>query len=285
MISACRPLPPVPSAAPSTGRAVPRPFLKWVGGKTQLLPVLRPFLPATFGRYFEPFLGGAALFFDQKPAAACLTDVNEELIHAYTQVRDDVEGVIRALGKFKYDKEVYYAVRAMNPRRMTPSRRAARTIFLNRTGFNGLYRVNSRGGFNVPFGRYENPLICDAENLRACAAVLAGHTLAVRPFEAVLDDARAGDFVYFDPPYLPVSRTADFTAYAVGGFGLTHHERLASVVRELIAHDVRVLLSNADVPEARRLYRGLDLRTVAASRRVSATNVGRGGVTEVLVSG
>lgn len=285
MISACRPLPPAPPAAPSSGRAVPRPFLKWVGGKTQLLPALRPALPETFGRYFEPFLGGAALFFDQKPVSACLTDVNEELINAYAQIRDDVEGVIRALAKYKYDKDIYYTVRAQNPKRLRKVNRAARTIFLNRTGFNGLYRVNSRGGFNVPFGRYDNPLICDAENLRACSRVLAGHTIAVRPFEEVLDHAQAGDFVYFDPPYLPVSRTADFTAYAAGGFSFAQHQLLAAVVRELIDRDVRVLLSNADVPEARKLYRGLKVRTVTASRRISASNSGRAGVTEVLVSG
>jgi DNA adenine methylase len=269
-------------------RTVPRPFVKWVGGKGQLLPTLRREAPKSFGRYFEPFVGGGALFFALKPVSAVLTDVNEELISAYTAIRDDVESVIKALLGYEYDKGIYYKVRALDPRSLPPADRAARTLYLNRTGFNGLYRVNKSGGFNVPFGRYANPLICDPTNLRACSAALANVELAVRPFHAVLEHAAPGDFVYFDPPYLPVSRTADFTAYAAGGFGLAEHERLALVARELVARGVRVLLSNADVPAARKLFKGakgFKIKTVEANRTVSATAGGRVPVTEILVKG
>lgn len=266
-------------------RRVPRPFVKWVGGKSQLLDELRRRVPETFGRYFEPFVGGGALYFELKPKDAVLTDVNDELVNVYTAIRDDAEAVISALFAYRYDEEMYYRVRALEPAKLAPVARAARTIYLNRTGYNGLYRVNKSGAFNVPFGRYTDPLICDAPNLRACAEQLAHAEIAVRPFDAVVEHARAGDFVYFDPPYFPMSATSDFTTYTAGGFGLEQQERLAEVARALVAKKVHVMLSNADVPAARKLYKGLKIAKVSALRNVSATAAGRGGVTELIVTG
>lgn len=270
---------------PISQRRVPRPFVKWVGGKSQLLGALRAVTPKSFGRYFEPFVGGGALFFDLAPQNAVLTDVNEELINAYGVIRDQVEPLIRALRKYAYDKDLYYETRAKDPRALEPVARAARTVFLNRTGFNGLYRVNKSGLFNVPFGRYDDPLICDEGNLRGCAKVLATAELAVRGFDAVLDYAVAGDFVYFDPPYLPASATADFTTYSASGFNLAQHQRLADVVRELVRRKVQVLLSNADVPLARDLYEGLSITSIDVSRSVSASAEGRVVAKEIIVTG
>jgi DNA adenine methylase len=194
----------------------PRPFLKWVGGKGQLLEQFRGLLPANYGRYFEPFLGGGAVFFSQTPPRAVLSDVNSELVDCYVAIRDAVEDVIEALRAHRYEKAHYYEVRSLDPGSLALSERAARTIFLNRTGYNGLYRVNRRGGFNVPFGRYSNPRLCDPANLRACALALRGVDIRCREFDDAVKGARRQDFVYFDPPYVPVSTTSNFTNYVAG---------------------------------------------------------------------
>lgn len=265
----------------------PRPFLKWVGGKTQLLPQIVPRMPKTFRRYFEPFVGGAAMFFDLRQRRpdmpAVLQDVNEELVNAYCSVRDDVEGVIAALREHRYEEEHYYAVRAQRPSDLLPTKRAARTIFLNKTGYNGLYRVNRSGQFNVPFGRFTNPLFCDAENLRACARALAKVEIAVADFSAVLTKARRGDFVYFDPPYVPLSPTSDFTAYIPGGFGEAEQRKLAKVFAKLAARGVSVMLSNSDTPLVRELYADFTIDTVLASRSINSKGSGRGKLNEVIV--
>jgi DNA adenine methylase len=262
----------------------PRPFLKWAGGKGQLLSELRCHIPARFGRYFEPFLGGGALFFDQLPERGVLSDVNAEIIGCYSAVRDHVEKLIRALKVHRYEADHYYAVRDTDPDGLAPVERAARTIFLNKTGFNGLYRVNRSGKFNVPFGRYAKPHICDEENLRACSAALARVDLVVSDFEEAVMKAKTGDFVYFDPPYVPLSRTATFTAYARGGFGPEAQERLANLFARLVERRVHVLLSNSDVPEIRRLYADYRIETVRASRSINSKPTHRGPVSEVLVT-
>ncbi len=261
-----------------------RPFLKWAGGKGQLLAALRPFVPTAYDRYFEPFLGGGALFFDCLPRKGHLSDVNAEIVECYVVVRDQVEKLIVALGRHRYDADPYYAMRDTDPATLSPVERAARTIFLNKTGFNGLYRVNRAGKFNVPFGRYAKPLICDPANLRACSAALANVELLVRDFEEASSRANAGDFVYFDPPYVPVSRTAAFTAYAAGGFGSKEQERLATLFAKLIERGVHVLLSNSDVPDIRRLYRGHRIECVRATRAINSNASRRGPVSEVLVT-
>jgi len=263
--------------------SAPRPFLKWAGGKAQLLDQLAPLFPAKFGRYFEPFLGGGAVFFSFRPERARLTDVNSELIACYRAVRDEPSAVVTALSAHHYDKDHFYEVREQNPEQLTSAERAARTIFLNKAAFNGLYRVNSRGLFNVPFGRHRNPTICDPGNLAACSAALQIAELEVADFSSVLAHARAGDFVYFDPPYAPVSDTADFTAYAAGGFTWARQEQLAATFRELGARGVRAALSNSDVPALRQLYADQRIETVAALRRINSNAGRRGKLSEIVV--
>ncbi|MGK3964517.1 DNA adenine methylase [Sorangium sp. So ce118] len=267
------------SAAPQLAR----PFLKWAGGKGQLLRQFQPLLPASYGRYFEPFVGGAALFFCLQPKRAALTDVNAELIDCYQAVRDRVEEVIAALGSHAYEQAHYYRVRDLDPATLSLPERAARTIFLNRTGFNGLYRVNSAGRFNVPFGRYVNPSICNPPQLRACSAALQGVELEVRDFERVLDHAAEGDFVYLDPPYSPVSSTANFTSYSAGGFSFRDQERLAALFAALDERGVQVMLSNSDVPEIPPLYKRFRIDRVAALRSINAKSDARGRVGEIVI--
>ena len=192
-------------------QAEPAPFLKWAGGKRQLLEQFERYFPApgTYGVYHEPFLGGGAVFFHLLPARAVLSDLNPELVEAYQVVRDDVEGVIRRLRGFRNEEEFYYEVRGRDPQALTPPERVARMLYLNRTCFNGLYRLNSSGRFNVPFGRYRLPRICQTASLRAASRALAGVELRVQPFEAVLDSAQPGDLVYLDPPYQGVSDSAN----------------------------------------------------------------------------
>jgi DNA adenine methylase len=274
-------------------RDTPRPFLKWVGGKGQLLPQLRARYEAAAptGRYHEPFVGGGALFFDLYRNGllgrkrASLSDNNPLLVDAYTAVRDETDALIDLLREHKarHGHDHYYATRAARPD--TAVERAARLIYLNKTCFNGLYRENSRGEFNVPIGKYKNPAICDEENLRACAGALARADLHHRPFDAVRKHAKPGDFVYFDPPYDPVSKTASFTAYARDGFGEADQRRLADLFRALRASGVHVLLSNAHTPLIRALYAGLNLMTVDAIRSVNSRADRRGAVEEVLVWG
>ncbi len=261
----------------------PRPFLKWAGGKSQLLGRLQARVPPSYGRYFEPFLGGGALFFALRPARGVLSDVNREIIDCYTAVRDDVTGLVAALGDHRYESKHYYAVRDADPAKLSLIERAARTIFLNKTGFNGLYRVNRAGKFNVPFGRYAKPAICDESKLRACSAALANVELVAADFERAACRAAAGDFVYFDPPYVPISRTAAFTAYAPGGFDLDAQSRLATVFGQLAERGVAVLLSNSDVPAIRKLYAAYRIDVIEATRVINCKATHRGPVREVLV--
>ncbi|MCS7072331.1 MAG: Dam family site-specific DNA-(adenine-N6)-methyltransferase, partial [Anaerolinea sp.] len=199
-----------------------RPVLKWAGGKARLLPELLRRIPGRFAGYHEPLMGGGALFFTLASAQvfsrATLSDINPHLMDVYLALRDDVEGVIAALRQHQYSEDHYYQVRALRPEDLTLTARAARIIFLNKTCYNGLYRENRAGQFNVPFGRYRNPTICDENNLRAASLVLQGVDIGVRPFTTILDLAHPGDFVYFDPPYHPVSTTARFTQYSKHGF-------------------------------------------------------------------
>jgi DNA adenine methylase len=273
----------VPGPAPSEP-ARPRPFLKWVGGKGRLIEQLRPHLPSPFKRYFEPFAGGAALFFALGPPRASLSDVNAELIDCYRTVRDKVEDVIVALGQHRYTREHYYRVRAIEPSTLKLPERAARTIYLNKTGYNGLYRVNRAGKFNVPMGRYTNPTVCDAENLRACSAALQRVELQKRDFAEEASRARAGDFVYFDPPYDPRSPTSAFTSYAAGGFGPEAQRRLAGLFAGLARKGVHVVLSNSDTPLVRELYRPFRIAPVLAARSINSRGSRRGKVGEVVVT-
>ncbi len=270
-----------------------RPFLKWAGGKTQLLDRFVDFYPdpGAFDRYVEPFVGSAAVFFHLKrlaaPRAACLADSNEDLIHVYRQVRDATGPLIRALRRLRdrHDRETYYRVRAQDPRRLAPVARAARFLYLNKTCFNGLYRVNRRGEFNVPMGRYANPAILDEPLLRAASEALQGVDLRVAPYDRLPDWARRGDFVYIDPPYHPVSRTASFTAYTQGAFRAEDQERLADVCARLDRMGCLVMISNSDVRLIRDLYaaRGFRMHRVAARRSINARADRRGAVGELVI--
>ncbi|MDQ1257079.1 MAG: hypothetical protein QG656_1680 [Candidatus Hydrogenedentes bacterium] len=271
---------------------IPHPFLKWVGGKGQLLPDLLRAVEAAgpFGRYHEPFVGGGALFFalarlERLPRKkAFLSDSNERLIDAYRGVQTNVDRVVELLRYHsrRHREDYYYEMRAQAPD--TVEERAARIIYLNKTCFNGLFRENSKGEFNVPFGRYKNPAICDEANLHAAAKALEKAAIEARPFETVLEKAEPDDLVYFDPPYDPVSRTASFTAYARGGFGVKEQERLAEVFSALTEKGVKVILSNSKTPLIETLYgnRG-NVQEVYATRNVNSRGDLRGKVSEVLV--
>ncbi|HLK35297.1 MAG TPA: DNA adenine methylase [Polyangiaceae bacterium] len=273
----------------SRARSAPepaRPFLKWAGGKGQLLAQFGPLLPRSHRGYFEPFVGGAALFFARRPllrGRVVLSDVNAELVNCYRAVRDCVDDVIDALCRHVYAPDDYYRVRALDPSDMAPAERAARTIYLNKAGYNGLYRVNRAGRFNVPFGRHKNPLLCDPVNLRACSQALERVRIEERDFQEVLPTARRGDFVYFDPPYVPVSPTAVFTSYVPGGFDWAQQRRLAAVFAELSDRGVLVMLSNSDTPRVRRLYAGFRIDRVSAPRSINSNATRRGKVGEVVV--
>ncbi len=262
----------------------PRPFLKWAGGKGQLLAEIQRRFPRTFRRYHEPFLGGGAVFFGTMPSRAILSDINHELVDTYTAIRDDVEAVIAALMRHKADEEHYYRVRAQETAGLSAVASAARTIFLNRTCFNGLYRVNRRGEFNVPFGRYDNPTICDPENLRLVSLALHDVELRCESAFAIGKRAQRGDLVYFDPPYDPVSPTASFTAYARFVFGKDEQAQLAAIFAELAQRGVHVVLSNSDTPFIRELYKDFRVDTVYARRAINSRADRRGHVAEVIVT-
>lgn len=280
-----------------TPTGLARPFVKWAGGKRQLLPELRKHVPARFERYFEPFVGGGALFFDLKnngyAGSAMLGDANADLIATYVAVRDDVEAVLKLLATYQQQhrargERFYYELRsAKKPLSGSTFYAivAARFIALNKLGFNGLYRVNRAGTFNVPYGKWKTyPTVYDPENLRECARALGGVTFHAGDFAGWINEAGRGDFVYFDPPYWPVSATSDFTAYTRSPFGPDEQERLRDVALRLKKRGVHVLLSNADVPPVRKLYaRGFSMRRVEALRAINSDSGKRGKVDELLI--
>jgi DNA adenine methylase len=272
------------SLATATAPTVtPRPFIKWVGGKRQLLPAIERLVPKTYRAYHEPFLGGAALFFHLLPQRAYLTDLNERLIRTYRGVRDACEKVIRLLRSYPHEKEFFLRFRAIDIDAASDAEVAAWFIYLNRTAYNGLYRVNRRNVFNVPFGNYTNPTICDVETLRACSLALRGVALEKSDFARVLDRASEGDFVYFDPPYVPRSVTSSFTSYTSDGFGMDEQRKLRDIARTLKHRGVHVLVSNSSATAVRELYEDFEQMEVGASRMVNCKADGRGKVTELLI--
>jgi DNA adenine methylase len=279
-------------AAPAAAREA-QPFLKWVGGKAQLLGKFDRLFPRQIDRYFEPFIGGGAVFFHLKHRfprmRARLCDINGELINAYQAVRDFPEELMRRLDDhlthYNLDRErYYYLVRSQHhlPRTEVVER-AARMIFLNKTCFNGLWRVNARGEFNVPIGSHKNPALYDRNNLLAASAALEGVDLAVRDFRDTLMETQAGDFVYVDPPYVPVSLTSNFTSYAKEDFGTAEQQELAAQFAAAAQRGVRLMLSNSDVPFVRQLYKGFTIHTVSARRAINRDGDKRGAINELLV--
>jgi DNA adenine methylase len=271
---------------PATNIRSAAPILKWAGGKGALLSQFAPYFPKRGGyaRYLEPFLGGGAVFFYLEPEQSFLFDLNPELIEVYTVLRDNAEGLIEALRPHYNDRDYFYKVRAQDSSSLMPVERAARLIFLNRTCYNGLYRVNRQGRFNVPFGDYKNPTICDAAGLRAASAALQTATLKVADFEIVLEYAQADDLIYFDPPYHPLSRTSSFTSYTSDGFTSVDQRRLANIFTTLDARGCLLMLSNSDVPLIRDLYQDFHIYEINARRVINSKGNGRGVIKELLVT-
>ena len=255
------------------------------GGKSSLLPVLSRHFPPRedTGRYFEPFLGGAAVFFHLEHPRSFLSDSNRDLVELYRVVQRDVEGLIESLRIHKNERDYFYQIRSQDPSALTPAQRAARLIYLNKTCFNGLYRVNSRGKFNVPFGRYKNPAICDVVGLRAASRALAPADISGGGFETMLEKAQPGDFIYFDPPYHPINKTSSFTSYTSGKFGEEEQRRLAAVYAQLAGRGCFVMLSNSDTPLIRELYTNFHIHEIQANRAINSKPGGRGKITELLI--
>jgi DNA adenine methylase len=279
---------PVAQSTPPLAAAIARPVLKWAGGKGRLVPRIIEKLPEKIATYYEPFVGSAAVFFalasQRRFKRAVLSDQNRELVDVYRALQTDVQGVISALSPHRYSRETFYRLRAQDPTKLDLAERAARTIYLNKTGFNGLYRVNRSGQFNVPFGRHTNPTICDESRLIQAAALLKSVKLEVQDFEAACTRAKAGDAVYFDPPYVPLSKTSNFTAYHHEAFDEVHHQRLADLFGKLAARDVSVVLSNSDTPLTRKLYSKWHPQKIMVARPINSKKTHRGDVPEILVT-
>lgn len=272
-----------------------RPFLKWAGGKRQLLPEIRRYIPKKIqGTYYEPFIGGGAVFFDLQPQKAVINDRNSELIDCYEVIRDSVDDLIEELKKHQqnHSESYYYEIREWDRRKEYPynkSRieRAARIIFLNKTCYNGLFRVNSKGQFNVPFGRYKKVNIFDEAVLRAVSQYLNAKQNKIeiinKDFEDALMSAKKGDFIYFDPPYDPVSSTASFTRYDINGFNRDEQRRLKEVIEDLDNRGCQILLSNAYTDFISDLYCNYRKIKISANRSINSNALKRGKVDEILV--
>ena len=261
-----------------------KPILKWAGGKTQMLGDIMPKVPKTFGRYIEPFFGGGALFFALQPENAIISDSNPELINMYRQVADHVDEVIFHLQKYKNTPEMFYAVREKNWINLPKAEAAARTIYLNKTCYNGLYRVNKKGQFNAPYGKYKAPKICDSEALKSASAVLKKATILCGDYQLVLDYyAQPGDFVFLDPPYLPISEYSDFKRYTKEQFYEEDHVELAKIVGALQERGCYVILTNSNHPLVHDLYSSFPIEVVKTKRHISCHGDTRKGE-DVIVS-
>jgi len=269
----------------------PHPFLKWAGGKTQLLGPLVERIPGKFGKYFEPFVGGGALFFElfrqnRIEYGAELSDLNSELMDTYKAIRETTSEVIELLESYPHDKRFFYELRERDPEKLDRPERAARMIYLNKTCFNGLYRVNRKGKFNVPFGSYKKPKYNDPDNLFAVADALKEVVLRDAPFDSVLDSASSGDLVYFDPPYAPLSRTSNFTSYQPGGFDADSQQKLRDVSIDLVRRGAKVIISNSGTQVIRELYEHSEftIETVGARRSINRDPSRRGVLNELIIT-
>jgi DNA adenine methylase len=274
----------------------PKPFIKWVGGKRQLLDQFRLmnlYPPEKFdplkNNYFEPFVGGGAVFFDLMPEKAYLSDLNKELVITYNVIKNNLNLLVKSLKKHKNTKEHFLKMRSKKIDKLTDIEIASRFIYLNRTCFNGLYRVNSKGEFNVPFGQNKNPLICDEKNLEKVSKALQNVEIKNEDYKNVLKYAKKGDFVYFDPPYYPVSKTSSFTSYTKKSFLEKEQIELCDTFVELTKRGCFVMLSNSDTPFINKIYsdiksKKIRISKVYATRAVNSKASGRGKITEVLIT-
>ena len=270
--------------------AAAAPIVKWAGGKSRLCEELLARSPRRFRRYFEPFLGGAALFFRLAPRFGVLSDCNADLINMYRCVAWNVEAVIRRLARHReeHTEANYYRMRERwntDGELAADVDRAAAFIYLNKTCYNGLWRVNSRGQFNVPVGRYDEPSIFDPAAMRAASRLLQRAEIAACHFRDAAAEARAGDFVYFDPPYHPLSETANFTSYTAGSFGADDQRELAEVARALVRRGCSVMVSNSDTAFIRELYRGFRIDVVDCARAINSKASARGPQRELIILG
>jgi len=264
-------------------------FVKWAGGKKQLLEQFKPFFPKEIKRYFEPFVGGGAVAFhilkNHKPEKVFLSDINEELTNCLYVIKTDVSGLIKELKKLRtnHNKEHYYKIRATDTSKLTPLERASRFIYLNKTCFNGLYRVNSKNGFNVPMGSYKDPSIFSEAELRQISALLNKAEIETKQFHEITKEAKKGDFIYFDPPYYPLKK-GSFTTYAKDNFLDKEQKLLAETFKELDKKGCKVMLSNSNSEFIKCLYKDYNISMVKASRMINCNGKGRGKINELVVT-
>ena len=269
-----------------------QPFTKWTGGKRQLLSVIKSLMPDQYNNYFEPFVGGGALFFDLAQKNAHINDFNSELINCYQQIKKNPQILIELLAKHQENnsKEYYLDLRSADRDsridKMTDVERAARIMYMLRVDFNGLYRVNSKNQFNVPYGRYKNPKIVDGELLLSISKYLNDNDIHIlnKDFEEAVEDVRVGDFVYFDPPYIPLSETSAFTSYTHEGFSYEDQVRLRDTFMKLDEKGAYVMLSNSSSPIVEELYKDFYIHKVEATRTNGAKSSSRGKISEIIVT-
>lgn len=266
-----------------------QPFLKWAGGKRQLLPEIRKHIPKKYNIYYEPFVGGGAVLFDLQPKNAIINDVNSELFNVYNVIKYNVDELIEDLKKHKNEKDYFYAIRDLDRKpiykEMSPVEKASRLIFLNKTCFNGLFRVNSQGQFNVPYGKYKNPNIVNEIVLRAVHNYMNSNNITImnEDFQKVVENAKKGDFIYLDPPYDPVSDTSSFTGYSLNGFDKNDQIRLKDTFIELDKRGCYVMLSNSATEFIKDIYSDYHIEIVSATRSINSIATKRGKIDEVLV--
>ncbi len=275
--------------------AIPRPFLKWVGGKARLLPEISKYYPTSHGTFYEPFVGGGAMYFSLKPKSAHINDLNLVLISAYKHIRDRLKPLIGSLQELELR---YYSLPSLEEKKLffleqretfnsLPNDSFEKTvllIFLNKTCFNGMYRENSKGGFNVPFGKHEKPKICDEINLKRVSVSLQNTTITHSSYEEAVSTAKKNDFVYFDPPYHPLNPTSSFTSYQAGGFSEQDQVKLRDEFKRLSNIGCKVMLSNSDSPLINELYKEFNIRKIYAARSINSVGTKRGKILEVLIT-
>ncbi|MFX1499786.1 MAG: DNA adenine methylase [Promethearchaeota archaeon] len=267
---------------------IPHPFLKWAGGKRQLLSQMYKYFPNKFNKYIEPFLGGGAVLFYLKPKFSIIIDINKELINCYKVIKNNVKELIELLKTHKNEKNYYYKIRALDRdkekfNQLSNVERASRLIYLNKCCYNGLYRVNSKGQFNVPFGKYKNPNFCDEENLLSVSMILKNVKIVHGSFEFCLEYAQKGDFVYFDPPYHPISKTSSFTSYTKDNFGKDSQQKLFEVFKKLDKQGCKLMLSNSYNEYIKTLYKDYKIITIDARRDINCNAEKRGNINVLLI--
>jgi len=271
-----------------------KPFLKWVGGKGRVISQLEKYFPSEYGSYFEPFVGGGAVYFDIEAKIATINDINKSLVGAYINIRDHVDLLIKELTDLQQryysldedkQKQMFYEIRDEynDIRDKSSLKKSALLIFLNKTCFNGMYRENRSGKFNVPFGKHQKPTICDENNLRHVANRLKNTTILSETYKVAIKEAKAGDFVYLDPPYHPINPTSSFTSYSEADFLEKDQVELKELIDELTTRKCKVMLSNSDTPFIQNLYRDYRKEYISVARSINANGDGRGKISEIVV--